>query len=175
MYEPFDTEAYDPGRLEGSVSANGTMFSGKWIESGVSNWTLSEDKNSFTAIGKNNRIEGLPEAVPYEFNGTRTGEIADPKNIWSGEWASSHKVYNMTQDTFSISGVNHPLPGIEDEDGSIEGIVTDDGKTLMNWTETGDFSFTLSEDGKFFNGTYTIDLSESEKTGYWNWNMTKTG
>lgn len=172
IYQPVDPAAQDPGRLEGTVSDDGKVFSGRWAETGNTTLTLSEDQMSFSGIGTTTQIEGLPPTVAYEYNATRSGEVEDPENIWAGEWASDYKTYNLTQDGMTISGENHPLPDVEDEDGLYEGTVSEDGKTAtISWIETGDFTFTLSEDGRYFNGTYTIDLSPSDES--WSWNMTK--
>ena len=173
IYQPVDPEAHDPGRLEGTVSEDGLVFSGRWSETGNSTMILSEDQMAFMGSGTCTQIEGLPPTYPYEYNATRSGEIEDPENVWTGEWKSDYKTYNITQEGTSITGVNHPLPDVEDEDGLFEGVVSDDGITATGtWIETGDFIFTLSEDGTYFNGTYIIDLSTSDES--WPWNMTKS-
>lgn len=168
-YEPFDPDAYDPGRLIGTLSEDKRVFSGKWTESGVSTLKISGDEMSFSGTGENDHIEGLSEPEPYEYNATRAGKIQDPENIWTGEWTTPRKTYTFTQNGSVISGVNHPQPDIEDESGIMEGTVSNDGKTItINWTETGDFFYRLSDDGMYINGTYSVDLETSNETLYWN-------
>ncbi|MDD1724059.1 MAG: hypothetical protein LUQ07_02890 [Methanospirillum sp.] len=172
-YVPFDLDNYDTGRLEGSLSEDGKIFSGIWTDSGSMDLTLSEDMMSFSGNGLINPEGNMTEPYTYEATGTRDGEVTDTKNPWTGSWITPRKTYNLTQDGVSITGTNKPLPGSGDEPGVFEGTVQDDGKAMsVNWTETGNFVFTLSDDGTSFTGTYTYELDPSSETGYWN--ATKT-
>jgi len=171
FYTPFD-RYLDAGILEGALSTDGRIFSGRWIESTSQIWNLSEDRMSYSAVGYRSQISELPERMPWNTQGTRVGEITDPVNIWSGVWKSTRSERTITQDGTSVTGIYHRYDGPEKEDGVVEGTVSDDGKTLtINLTESGYFSFILSDDGQYFNGTYSWHEWGSYKTD--SWNMTK--
>lgn len=172
-YVPFDLENYDAGRLEGSLSEDGKIFSGTWTDTGSMDLTLSEDMMSFYGNGQIHPEGNMTEPYVYKATGTRDGEVTDMKNPWTGSWTTPRKTYNLTQNGASITGTNKPLSGSNDEPGVFEGRVQEDGKTIfMNWTETGNFVFTLSDNGTSFTGTYTFERNPSAGTGYWN--ATKT-
>ena len=168
-YIPDDPELYDAGILEGTLSDNGNTLSGVWTESGLFSETLSSDGMSFNGTGSSNPQGNMDEASIYNNTGTRVGKLADSDNIWSGAWVTERKSYNYTQDGLSITGTNQPLPGIDDEPGSMVGTVSDDGKIITGkWVETGNFTFIISKDGSFFNGTYNVNLDLLNKTESWN-------
>ena len=75
----------------------------------------------------------------------------------------------LTQNGTIVTGTYIPYSLDEDEPGLIEGVVSDDGRKLSaTWYEAGPFTFTLSDDGLFFNGTYGTDLSDSAIIDFWN-------
>lgn len=168
-YVPFDPEAYDSGLLEGTLSEDQKIFSGVWTESGNQESTLSDDGMSFNGTGSTNSVGSFTEPQTYETTGTRVGTPADPDNLWTGSWETPRKVYNLTQDGTIISGTNEPLPETDDEPGVFEGTVSEDGKTVsLEWIESGNFTFILSDDGMFWNGTYTNVLDPSAEQFPWN-------
>lgn len=147
-YEPADGAMLDPGRLEGTISDDGITYSGVWIESGSVVQTLSDDNMSFVINGTIDPFGTMTEQVLHSAIATRVGEIEDPENPWTGNWTTGRKIYSFLQDGTSISGTNHPLEGVNDESGSLNGTVSEDGREYSgNWTETGIFIFTISEDG----------------------------
>jgi len=168
-YIPFDLETYDAGLLEGTLSEDQKTFSGVWIESGLQEATLSEDGMSFSGTGSTNPVGTLTEPRTYEATGTRVGTPTDPDNLWSGTWETPRKIYNLTQDGTTISGTNEPLPETDDEPGVFKGTVSEDGNTMsVEWVESGNFTFILSDDGIFWNGTYTDLLDPSAELFPWN-------
>ncbi|HWQ67247.1 MAG TPA: hypothetical protein VN372_10290 [Methanospirillum sp.] len=168
-YEPKDIKSMDPGRLAGMVSKDGTIFSGIWTESGPLSVSISDDGMSFTGNGGVRIDGGMNESGAYTTNTTRIGTVLDPENIWSGTWKGARTENVWIQEGTTITGSYHPLPGIADEPGLFEGTVSDDGKMATGtWKEFGNFSFTLSRDGTFFNGTYDVALNASAGSDFWN-------
>lgn len=172
-YLPTDAYANDPGSIIGTVSDDGKVLSGRWVDSGVLYLNLSDDNQSISGVATVNPVNRLTESLVHEFNATRSGEIPDPENLWTAGWITPRKTYTLVQNGSSLSGEDHPVPGGADEDGVLEGTVSDDGRSVtLNWTETGELSFILSDDASVFNGTYTVEKSSSDETLYWN--MTKS-
>jgi len=168
-YIPFDPEAYDAGMLEGTLSEDQKTFSGVWIESGLQESTLSDDGMSFNGTGTTNPVGSFTEPQTYETTGTRVGTPVDPDNLWTGSWQTPRKVYHLTQEGTTISGTNEPLPETEDEPGVFEGTVSEDGKIVsLEWIESGNFTFILSDDGMSWNGTYTEVVDPAAELLPWN-------
>lgn len=153
-YVPFDLVSLDPGTLEGSVSDDGRTYSGEWIENGSNIYTLSDDKMSFAINGSSDPHGPMTGPAYYTSNATRVGDMVDPENPWSGSWITKKKTYNLTQKGTTLTGTNQPLPGVNDNPGVLEGIVSEDGRTYAGyWTEKGRFTFVMSDTGSFFNAT----------------------
>ncbi|MBN1166387.1 MAG: hypothetical protein JXA44_04560 [Methanospirillaceae archaeon] len=168
-YVPFDLDTYDAGLLTGSLSDDTRTFFGVWTESGFVNGTLSEDKNSFAGVISNNPAGDMNDPYAYPKTVTRTGNGFDPDNPWSGTWESKRKSYVLVQSGTIVTGTHEPLPGIEDEPGIFEGTVSDDKRSAsLKWLESGSFSFTLSDDGSYYNGTFTVDRDPDTESNYWN-------
>jgi hypothetical protein len=171
-YEPLNISLADPGVLTGSLSADGKVFSGTWTESGSLNMVLADDKMSYVGAGTVRPDESVNESGAYTVLGTRMESSFDPEKVWNGTWVTEHVVNALTQDGTTVTGIHHPLPGIEDEPGLFEGTVSEDGKTLNGtWMETGNFTFTLADDGMSWNGTY--DLAQNASAGSSSWNARK--
>lgn len=168
-YEPKDLKLYDPGLLNGSISAEGKIFSGMWIESGPLRIIQSGDGMSYSGSGGIRSDAKLNESGTYTASGTRMESSFDPEKIWAGTWKTERTLNTWVQNGTSITGSYQPLAGIEDEPGLFEGTASENGKTLSGtWIETGNFSFTLSEDNSVFNGTYGWGLNASAGTDFWN-------
>ncbi len=158
-YVPLDLDLLDPGRFEGNMSDDGRTFSGVWIETGSNTYTLSDDKMSFTINGSADIRGPMSKPAYYTSNATRIGEIVDSANPWSGNWASAKKSYNLTQNGKLLSGINMPLTNVNDENGTLSGVVSDDGTTYTGtWTEIGGLTMVMSENGSSFNATITKSL-----------------
>ena len=159
VYVPADLDSLDPGRLEGNVSPDGKTYSGVWVESGSNTYTLSSDKMSFSISGYADPQGPMTEPAYYTGNATRIGGIADPANPWTGNYASTKKSYNLTQDGISLTGMNMPLTNVNDETGILNGTVSADGITYNGtWIEKGGFVFAIADDGSFINATVTRGL-----------------
>ncbi len=168
-YVPFDLDTYDAGLLTGSLSEDKRTFSGVWTESGFMNGTMSEDTMSFLGSGSNNPAGNMSDPYRYERTVTRVGAIPDPNNPWSGTWKTQRKTYHLVQNGTILTGTHEPLPDIEDEPGIFQGTVSDDGiSASLKWLESGSISFTLSDNGSYYNGTYTVDLDPAGERDYWN-------
>ncbi|WP_319580249.1 hypothetical protein [uncultured Methanospirillum sp.] len=158
-YVPRDLDLLDPGWFEGNLSEDGRTFTGVWIETGSNTYTLSDDKMSFTINGSADIHGPMTEPAYYNSNATRIGEIMDSANPWSGNWASQKKSYNLTQNGKFLSGINMPLTNVNDENGTLSGVVSDDGTIYTgNWTEIGGLTLVMSENGTSFDATITKSL-----------------
>lgn len=161
-YDSKNPEMFDTGVLEGTVSEDGKTYSGEWIEFGTFDYTLSEDNMSYsgTVTTSTQRINQVDFVHMSDLtNATRVGEVADPDNLWTGDWASVRKTHNYVQNGTIVSGTNQILPGVKDQPGVLEGSVSEDGRTITGtWIETGNFNFTISDDGSSFNGTFSVSL-----------------
>jgi len=173
IYEPYEYDTpNDLGKLVGNLSSDGTEFYGKWIVTTDASLQLADDMMSFSGISTYTPIEGIKEIKGKEIIANRTGEIADEENPWTGAFTSSEKSYNLTQMGSTVTGDSAPLPGFADGWESIEGVVSDDGKTLdMTATKIGGVTLVISDDGSYYNGTYTDDMSNTPVELYRN--MTK--
>jgi len=157
-YVPYDFDMYDPGVIEGVLSEDGMTFSGKWIESGSFIDTLADDNMSFTANGSSNPVATMTQPYSFTFIAQRSGDI-DPENLWNGSWSTDRKIYEFIQNGTAVTGVNQPLPGVDDESGIMEGTVSEDGRTISGtWTETGLLVFVISDDGTSINATINESL-----------------
>jgi len=168
-YEPHDIESRDPGLLQGILSEDKEIFSGIWTESGPVTLVISDDGMSYFGTGGTRPGKITEQSYTYTSNGTRVGPLSDPDNAWSGTWKSGKTVQTMIQNGTSVRSTYQQVSTEEDEPGLFEGTVSGDGKTLTGkWMESGNFSFILSEDGSFWNGTYSVELDESAETSFWN-------
>jgi len=166
-YVPYNLDELDPGRLEGNLTEDGKTFSGIWIETGSSNYTLSDDKMSFEIVGYSDPQASMTSPVIYFSNATRVGEIFDFDNPWTGDWVTNWKNYHITQNGTQMSGNGEPLANVTDEMGTFSGIVSDDGiRYNGTWIEQGRFTFTLADDGSSYDATITNSLEPSAKEEY---------
>ncbi|HOW05879.1 hypothetical protein [Methanospirillum hungatei] len=168
-YTPDNITARDPGLLKGTLSEDGSTFSGIWSEGGTVSLILADDGGSFSGTGTVNQEGLMEEPFTYTIHGTREGTRQDVNNTWTGTWKTGSKTYNLTQNGTALSGSYTPFDLDSDEPGLIDGVISEDGK-IMNgtWIETGKFSFIMSDDGLTFNGTYTTELTEQAVTDSWN-------
>ncbi|PKL59616.1 MAG: hypothetical protein CVV33_06900, partial [Methanomicrobiales archaeon HGW-Methanomicrobiales-4] len=169
-YVPLNFELYDPGHMQGTLSEDGKTFSGICTEKGFLKLNLSDDEMSFSGVGVIPPLGSMSEPYVYERNGTRSENLSDLDNKWSGTWTTPKKTFELIQNGTYVFGTNEPLlPEVKDEPGLFEGTVSEDGKTItLNWLETGNFTFTLSDDGSFFNGTYHVEPDPSRVSDSWN-------
>lgn len=168
-YTPDNITALDPGLLKGTLSEDGSIFSGIWSESGTISLILADDGKSFSGAGTVNQEGITAEPLTYTINGAREGPIADAQNPWTGTWKTGSKTYTLTQNGTALSGSYVPFDPETDEPGLIDGIISEDGKILKGtWVESGNFKFIISDDRLAFNGTYTTELTDSAVTDTWN-------
>lgn len=171
-YEPENLTLLDPGLLKGNISKDGIIFSGIWTETGPLKVVLSDDNMSYSGSGGVRPDENLNEPGNYTVKATRVESSFDPENIWTGTWKTSRGTNSWKQNGSVVVGSYEPLPDVGDEPGIFEGSVSDDGKTITGrWTESGNFSFTISDDHSYFNGTY--DIAQNASAGSDTWNGTK--
>lgn len=168
-YEPMDIMTRDPGLLKGTLSEDGNTFFGIWSESGSVSLTLSEDNLSFSGTGAVNQEGKADEPFAYTKTGSRIDAIQSLGNPWSGTWETERNTYTLIQNGTVLTGSYVPLSPDNDEPGLIEGVVSDDNRELTGtWIESGNFSFTQSDNGENFVGTYGSDLSDSAVIDFWN-------
>ena len=168
-YEPENLTLLDPGLLKGNISKDGGIFSGTWTETGPLKVVISDDKMSYSGTGGVRPDDNLNGSGNYTVKATRVESSFDPENIWTGTWKTPRSTNMWTQNGTVVVGSYEPLPGIGDEPGIFEGSVSEDGKTISGrWTETGNFSFMISDDHSHFNGTYDIAQNISAGSGTWN-------
>jgi len=154
--------------IEGTVSEDGKVLSGVWTEPGMFTFTLSDDGTFFNGtagLGSEYTIEGETD----NWNGTLTTEM-NTENLWDGTWITGMgAIQNMTQNGESVCGTYN---GVNGEYQELEGNVTEDGKVLSGeWIGYGEYTFTLSDDGNVFNGTYgqgSNDTMEDGTDDSWN-------
>ncbi len=152
--------------IEGVASEDGKILTGTWYEDGKLTFALSEDGtyyNGTFGYGDMDTIEGLDDG----WNGTLTTE-ADPENAWTGEWVSEiGSITFLEQNETAVTGT-YGMP-VDTEGSLIDGIVSEDGTILTGtWSQTGLFAFTLSDDGKYFNGTYGYGSKDTGADEDWN-------
>ena len=167
-YVPVDLESFDPGRLEGNLSADGKTYSGIWVETGSHTNTFSDDLMSFSISGYTDPQGPMTEPAHYTSNATRVGEIVDQAHPWTGNFVSARKTYNITQDGNAVTGINEPLPGIDDNAGVANGTVSEDGKSFTGtWIEKGRFTFVMADDGTSMDVTITKGLEPGAQEEHW--------
>lgn len=167
-YEPKVGYPYDPGVFSGELSDNGSIFSGTWRESGPFTYMLADDYQSISGtFGSERDMDAAePELIPVIMN--RTDQSFNSSLPWTGTFEGERFIITYSQNGIHVTGEYYPVPGIVDEPGVSEGVVSDDGRTLTGtWREEGNFSFTLSEDGMAFSGLYTI--AQDLTAGYESW------
>ncbi len=168
-YEPFNISNQDPGTLEGILSSDGRIFSGTWSETGPLVLTLAADTMSYTGAGNVRPGADLNTSGSYTTKGKRVESSFDPEKTWNGSWKTDRTLNTFIQNGATVTGSYVPLPDINDEPGTYTGTVSDDGKTLIgNWSESGNFSFTISKDDRYWNGTYDMALNPSAGSDSWN-------
>ncbi len=166
-YEPHDIDTYDPGLITGILSADMTVCTGRWVESGPNTLYLSEDAMSHWDTG-GVYPEGMDQDYSYSMVWERRGRQTDPDNPWTGTWVNDEEREIMVQNGTVVRSTYYPLPPDEDEPGIFEGTISDDKRTVNGfWTETGNFTFFLCSDYSSFHGTYTVDMATSGKTYVW--------
>ena len=173
-YEPLNISELDPGLFEGAVSADGMVFSGTWTESGRNELVLADDQMSYTGTGSVRPEGSLTGPGSYAVTGNRVESSFDPVERWNGTWKTNLTISTFIQNGTHVTGSYEPLSGLNDEPGLFDGNVSPDGKTLTGtWLESGNFSFHVSENGLFWNGTY--DIARYPSAGSDVWNATKLG
>ncbi len=171
-YEPFNISSQDPGLLEGVLSSDGRVFSGTWSETGPIAFVLTSDKLSYTGAGNVRPDASLNSSGSYATIGTRMESSFDPEQLWNGSWKTDRVINTFIQNGVTVTGSYAPLPDTGDEPGTFTGTVSEDGTTLFgNWSESGNFSFTISKDDRYWNGTY--DMAQNSSAGADSWNATK--
>lgn len=146
--------------LEGNVTENGTVLSGTWLDSATFRFILSEDGKFFngTYESKNKMAnEGYSDNF---WNATLALNETDSENPWTGSWDTGMNTFtNLTQEGNKVTGT-YITPGSASL--ILEGTVSDDGSELSgSYTNSGLYVFTLSEDGKTFNGTWGYGSDDS--------------
>lgn len=148
------------GSLNGTVSEDGTVLSGSWLDLGVFHFTMSDDGSSFSGTG------GYVEE-PDTYFGNNTDN-------WTGTWSSAEYSVVFIQDGDTVTGSITYTGPESGETAVLEGTLSDDGKELSGtFTESGRFTFNLGEDGTFFNGTSTFG-SDTTVRPFDYWNGTRT-
>lgn len=70
-YEPYNISEIDPGLLQGNLSADDRIFSGRWIETGSLDLVLADDKMSYSGTGSVRPNASPDDPGAYTTNGTR--------------------------------------------------------------------------------------------------------
>lgn len=153
-YSALNPNSSIAGILEGTLSSDEKELSGSWQEIGNFIFTRSEDKTSFSSnLG---------------YNGTTENYIGNSSD-WTGDWKSDTYSLNLHQNGMNISGTIQNFDTNSSETGVVAGILSDDEKIVSGtWTESGTFYYNLSNNGSFFNGTFTFDNQVSRPDDTWN-------
>ncbi len=92
---------------------------------------------------------------------------------WAGTWIDTMGTQVLTVDGRNVTGVYTDPPIAVSRTG--EGTISEDGKVLSgSWSQFGPFTFTLSDDGTYFNGTYGYGESNAVDEADDTWNGTLT-
>jgi len=105
---------------------------------------------------------------------TETEEnVPDAVVGWAGTWIDSTGTLVLTEDGMNVSGVYiDPQNALYE---TLEGTISEDGKILSgSWSQIGSFSFVLSDDGTYFNGTFGYGKNTTIGEGNEGWNGTLT-
>jgi hypothetical protein len=150
--------------MTGILSDDGKVVNGTWVTEGKFTFILSDDDMSFNGTYgyiANDTIEGIPATVYVREDNASIEKDARWNGTWTfenGTWANNTGILFLIQNGNNVTG--------REESGDvttiIQGTVSDDGKVLSgDWNLTGLYSFTISEDESFFNGTfgYGSDIS----------------
>lgn len=169
-YDSKNSDMYDTGVLEGTLSGDGMTYSGKWTELGSFNYTFSDDNMSYTgtAMTSPQHIRRVDYIHPGNVtDATRVGEITDPDNLWTGDWTSARKTHHYIQNGSVVSGTNQVLPSVNDQPGILNGTVSEDGRMITGtWIETGYINYTVSDNGSYFNGTFSVSLAPGSEAKF---------
>lgn len=169
IYEPKEGIPVDMGVIEGTLSADGKTFSGTWTETGPITYTMSDDAMEYTGIIGVSLNGAVINPNTSTTVATRSLPSFDPDQIWTGTWNADRYTVILVQNGARVTGTYTPLASVNDEPGVLEGMVSEDGRSLpATWREGGNFSFTLSADGSYFNGTYTWQPGLDAESDSWN-------
>lgn len=92
---------------------------------------------------------------------------------WAGTWIDSTGTLVLTEDGMNVTGAYIDPETVVSE--IIKGTISPDGKTLSgSWSTPGQFIFSLSDDGTYFNGTYGNGMNNTIKGADDSWNGTLT-
>ena len=144
------------GSLNGTVSEEGTVLSGSWLDLGVFHFTMSDDHSSFSGTG------GYVEEPDTYFG--------DNTDNWTGTWNSVEYSVVFVQDGDTVTGSIIYTGPESGETAALMGTLSEDGKELSgSFTESGRFTYNLGEGGTFFNGTSTFGSDTTVRPfDFWN-------
>ncbi len=155
-YVPFDSSANDIGVINGTISDNASEISGTWSESGDITLIPSDDYSTLDAIwAYDDQVEQFKKS--------------DGKNGLDGTWNTTNLTLTLQLNGSSVSGVYRSLSATSNVGGYLNGTVSQDSRNVSGtFVESGNFMFALSEDGSYFNGTYSYGSDPVKVEDTWN-------
>lgn len=155
-YVPFTNSLKDNGIINGTLTNNGSRLTGSWTETGdvlfnVSNdnstldgvWAYSDEVQQFLKMDSNNDIDGT--------------------------WNSSSLSLNLQKKDSLVFGTYESIDDQTGVSGFINATVSPDGKEITGtFNESGNILFILSDDGSYYNGTYTYGNKPQKEVDTWN-------
>jgi hypothetical protein len=155
-YALIDSSGNDTGIIKGTVSDNASVVTGTWNESGDIILIPSDD---------NSTLDGnwAYTSEPEHF------KKSDGESTLAGTWNSPNMTLSLLKDGLGVSGTYHSLREGSNARGYLNATTVQDSKKIAGtFVEGGNIAFIISDDGSFFNGTYTYGQDVAKEDDTWN-------
>jgi hypothetical protein len=155
-YALIDSSGNDTGIIKGTVTDNASVVTGTWDESGDIILIPSDDNSTLDA--------DWPYKSELE-HFTKT----DGASTLAGTWDSSNLTLSLLTDGSKVSGTYHSVREGSNAKGYLNATPVQDSKKIAGtFVEQGNITFMISDDGSFFNGTYTYGQDVAKEDDTWN-------
>jgi len=154
-YVPFDSSVNDIGVINGTISDNASVVTGTWSESGDITLTPSDDNSTMDVVWAYDTLEHFIKS--------------DGDTSLDGTWNSENLTLSLDSEGTEVSGIYSSLLENSNVGGYFNGTISLDGTEITGtFVEEGDFTFIISDDGSYFNGTYTYGSDMAKEDDTWN-------
>lgn len=155
-YIPISSEMKNDGIIVGTVADDPSVLSGTWKEIGDVKLTFSDDTSAMIARwaynGEDQHFSKIYGEDPIE-----------------GIWNSESLTLSLFRDDSMVQGSYYSLDETTGVCGLMNGTLSQDGSEITaRYVESGNFSYTLADDGSYFNGTYTYGAGPVKAVDTWN-------
>jgi hypothetical protein len=156
LYALLDSSGNDTGLINGTTSDNASVLAGTWNESGDIILTPSDDYTTLDALWAYRS-----EVEPFT--------KSDGESTLAGTWNSQNMTLSLQTDGSVVSGTYHSLRDDSNARGYLNGTTSQDSKIITGtFVEGGYITYIISDDGSFFNGTYTYGQNVAKEDDTWN-------